>query len=154
MSFQMRWISMKANWDQWENALAAAVAVCFAVAVLCNLGLFFSVRKTPSFFGAVFSWAYVISWPLGALVLRDRGDLLRISLIARWAAVGAIALGIAASGGTGALSALCVLPYALFLSAYTGLGGRALVFYGLALAQAVTAALLVRRLGRRRDRRR
>lgn len=152
MSLRMRLISLKADGEQWENALAAAVAVCFAGAVLGNVRLFFSVRKTPSLFGAVFSWAYVISWPLGALLLRNRRDLLRISLIVRWAAVGAVLLGIAASGGTGAFSALCVMPYALFLSAYAGLDGGALVSYGLILAQALAAALLLRRLRRREAR--
>lgn len=154
MSLRTRLIAVKANWDKWENGLAIAVAVCFAGAVLCNVGLFFSVRKTPSFFGAVFSWAYVVSWPLGALLLRNRGDVLRLAVIVRWAAVAAMVLGIAASGGTGIFSALCVMPYALFVSAYTGLSQAAWLSYLLALAQAVTAALLVRRLRRRRDRRR
>lgn len=154
MSLQMRLISMKADGDLWENALAVAVAVCFAGAVLCNVGLFFSVRKTPSFFGAVFSWAYVLSWLLGALLLRNRKNLLRLAAIVRWTAVAAAVLGVTASGGTGAFSALCVLPYALFLSAYAGLDGGALVSYGLALAQAVTASLLLRRLRRKQTRRR
>lgn len=154
MSLRMRLISLKADGELWENALAVAVAVCFAAAVLGNVGLFFSVRKTPSLLGAVFSWAYVLSWLLGALLLRNRKNLLRLAVIVRWAAVAAVALGIAASGGTGALSALCVLPYALFLSAYAGLDGGALVSYGLALAQAVTASLLLRRLRRKQTRRR
>lgn len=154
MSLRTRLIAVKANWDKWENGLAIAVAVCFAGAVLCNVGLFFSVRKTPSLPGAVFSWAYVVSWPLGALLLRNRGDVLRLAVIVRWAAVAAMVLGIAASGGTGIFSALCVMPYALFISAYAGLSQAAWLSYLLPLAQAVTAALLVRRLRRRRDRRR
>lgn len=150
MSLRTRLIAIKANWDKWENGLAVAVAVCFAGAVLCNVGLFFSARKTPSLPGTAFSWAYTASWFLGALLLRNRGDLLRIAGIVRWTAVAAIFLGIAVSGGTGVLSALCVMPYALFVSAYAGLSQRAWVSYLLSLAQAVTAALLSRRLRRKR----
>lgn len=154
MSLRTRLIAVKANWDKWENGLAIAVAVCFAGAVLCNVGLFFSVQKTPSFFGTAFSWLYVVLWWPAALLLRNRGDVLRLAVIVRRAAVAAMVLGIAASGGTGIFSALCVMPYALFVSAYAGLSQAAWLSYLLALAQAVTAALLVRRLRRRRDRRR
>lgn len=153
MSLRMRLIAVKANWDKWENALAIAVAACFAGAVLCNVGLFFSVRKTPSLPGAAFSWAYVVLWPLGALLLRNRGDVLRLAVIVRWTAAAAAALGVAASGGTGVLSALCVMPYALFLSAYAGLSRAAGLSYLLILAQAAAAALLFRRLRRKRVRR-
>lgn len=153
MSLRMRLIAVKANWDKWENALAIAVAACFAGAVLCNVGLFFSVRKTPSLPGAAFSRAYVVLWPLGALLLRNRGDVLRLAVIVRWTAAAAAALGVAASGGTGVLSALGVMPYALFLSAYAGLSRAAWLSYLLILAQAAAAALLFRRLRRKRVRR-
>lgn len=152
MSLRTRLIAVRANRDKWEDRLTVAVAVCFAGAVLCNVGLFFSVRKTPSFLGAAFSWLYVASWSLGACLLRDRVRWVRAVCIIRWTTVGSILLGIAAgaSGGMGWFSALCVLPYALFTSAYSGLSLGAWASYLLPLVQAVTAALLLRRLGRRR----
>ena len=152
MSLRSRLISLKANRNKWENVLAAAVAACFAGAVLCNVGLFFSVRRTPSLLGAAFSRLYVVSWFLGAVFLRDRARWVRAVCAVRWTAAGAILLGIAAGagGGMGWFSALCVMPYALFTSAYSGLSLGAWATYLLPLVQAVTAALLLRRLGRRR----
>ena len=72
MSLRRKLLAMKADWEKWENRISIAVAVFFAGAVIANAGLFFSVRKTPSFFGAAFSWLYVTSWFLAAILLRDR----------------------------------------------------------------------------------
>lgn len=54
-----------------------------------------------------------------------------------------------AGGGLGLFSAVCVMPYAVFTSAYSGLSQGAWVSYFLPLAQAVTASLLARRLRRK-----
>ena len=62
MSLRRKLLAMKADWEKWENRISIAVAVFFAGAVIANAGLFFSVRKTPSFFGAAFSWLYAVSW--------------------------------------------------------------------------------------------
>lgn len=155
MSLRLKLLTIKADWEKWENRLMIAVAVFFAAAVIANVGLFFSVRKTPSFFGAAFSWLYLLSWFLAAILLRDRARWVRAVRIVRWTAVGAILLGIAAGagGGMGLLSAAGVMPYALFISAYSGLSQRAWVSYLLLLVQAVTALLLSRRLRRKRTER-
>lgn len=151
MSLRRKLLAIKADWEKWENRLMIAEGVFFAAAIVCNAGLFFSVRKTPSFFGAAFSWLYVVFWFPGAVLLRNRARWVRAVGIVRWTAVGAILLGIAASasGGMGWFSALCVMPYALFTSAYSGLFQPAWVSYLLPLAQAVTASLLSRRLRRK-----
>ncbi|MCI8813257.1 MAG: hypothetical protein HFG12_08485 [Oscillibacter sp.] len=156
MSLRRKLLAMKADWEKWENRISIAVAVFFAGAVIANAGLFFSVRKTPSFFGAAFSWLYAVSWFPAAMLLRDRAGWVRAAVILRWTAVAAILLGIAAGagGGLGLFSALCVMPYALFISAYSGLSQPAWVSYLLPLAQAVTASLLSRRLRRQAERER
>ena len=153
MSLRRRLLEFKANREKWEARLSIALAVCFAAAIAANVGLFFSVRKTPSPLGAACSWLYTVSWAPAALFLRDRARWVRAALIVRWAAVGAILLGIAAGagGGMGWFSALCVMPYALFTSAYAGLSRGAWVSYLLPLAQAAAASLLFRRLRRRQQ---
>ena len=151
MSLRQKLLQIKADWEKWEDRLSIAVAVFFAAAIAANVGLFFSVRKTPSFFGAAFSWLYALSWFPAAILLRNRAKWVRAVSIVRWTAVGAILLGIAAGagGGLGLLSAVCVMPYAVFTSAYSGLSQGAWVSYFLPLAQAVTASLLARRLRRK-----
>lgn len=154
MSLRHKLLAIKADWEKWEDGLIFAMAVFFAGAVAANVGLFFSVRKTPSLPGAAFSWLYAVSWFPGALLLRNRERWLRAVRIVRWAAVGAILLGMiaAAAGGLGLLSALCVMPYAVFTAPYSGLSQPAWVSYVLPLAQAVTASVLSRRLRRKRRR--
>lgn len=152
MSLRQKLLEIKANWEQWEDGLGIAIAVFFVGAVAANAGLFFSVRKTPFLLGTAFSWLYAPSWFLGAILLRNRDQWVRTICTVRWTAVGAILLGIAAgaSGGMGFFSALCVMPYALFVSPYSGLSQEAWVSYLLPLAQAVTASLLARRLRRQK----
>lgn len=151
MSLRQKLLHIKADWEKWEKRISIAVAVFFAGAVITNVGLFFSVRKTPSFFGAAFSWLYVVSWFPAAVLLRNRVRWVRAVRAVRWAAAGAILLGIAAGagGGLGLFSAVCVMPYAVFTSAYTGLSQGAWVSYFLPLAQAATASFLFRRLRRK-----
>lgn len=153
MSLRRRLLQVKADREKWENRLALAVAVFFAGAIVCNLRLFFSVCKTPSFFGAAFSWLYAASWLPAAVLLRRRAEWLRAAWAVRWAAVGCIILGIAASagGGMGVFSAVCVMPYAVFTSVYAGLAPAAWMNYGLPLAQAVVVTVLFRRLRRGRS---
>ena len=93
MSLRRKLLAMKADWEKWENRISIAVAVFFAGAVIANAGLFFSVRKTPSFFGAAFSWLYAVSWFPAAMLLRNRARWVRAAVILRWTAVAAILLG-------------------------------------------------------------
>lgn len=153
MSPWKRLAQIRADWDRWADRLSIAVAVFFAAAIVLNIGLFFSARKTPSLPGAAFSWLYLISWSLAAIVLRNRTRWVRAARAVRWAAVAAILLGLAAgaSGGMGFLSALCVMPYAVFTSVYSGLSLGAWVNYVLPLVQAATVSLLSRRLRRRKQ---
>ena len=150
MSFRRKLLQIKANWEIWEKRLSVASAVSLAAAAAANVGLFFSARGTPSLPGTVFSWLYLILWSLAAILLRNRAGWVRAACIVRWAAVASILLGIAASGGDGLFSALCVIPYAVCTSVYGGLSRAAWVAYLLPLAQAVAAALLFRRLRRRK----
>ena len=151
MSLRQKLLQIRADWDKWADRLSIAVAVFFAAAIVFNVGLFFSVRRTPSFFGAAVSWLYLISWSLAAILLRNQARWVRTARAVRWAAVAAILLGLAAGtgGGMGFLSAVCVMPYAVFTSAYSGLAPAAWVNYVLPLAQAAAASLLSRRLRRR-----
>ncbi len=152
MSLRQKLLAVKADWEKWEDGLMIAITAFFAASIAANVGLFFSVRKTPSVPGAAFSWLYVVSWFAGALLLRNRAAWVRAVRAVRWAAVGAILLGIAAGagGGMGLLSALCVMPYAVLVSPYSGLSQPAWVSYFLPLVQAAAASLLSRRLRRKR----
>lgn len=154
MSLRQKLLRVRADWEKWEDGLAIAGAVFFAASIACNIGLFFSVRKTPSLPGAAASWLYVVFWFLGALLLRNRVRWMRIVHIVRWTAVWAIVLGIAAgaAGELGLFSALCVMPYAVFTAPYSGLSQPAWVSYFLPLVQAVTVSLLSRRLRRKKGR--
>ena len=113
MSLRQKLLEIKSDWEKWGDRLSVATAVFFAGAIASNVGLFFSVRKTPSFLGAAFSWLYVTSWFPAAILLRDRERWIRAARIVRWTAVWSILLGIAAgaSGGMGLFSAVCVMPY-------------------------------------------
>ena len=155
MSLRQKLLEIKSDWEKWGDRLSVATAVFFAGAIASNVGLFFSVRKTPSFFGAAFSWLYVTSWFPAAILLRDRERWIRAARIVRWTAVWSILLGIAAgaSGGMGLFSAVCVMPYAVFTSLYSGLSQPAWVSYALPLAQAAAASLLFRRLRRKKGER-
>ena len=95
------------------------------------------------------------SWFPAAILLRDRERWIRAARIVRWTAVWSILLGIAAgaSGGMGLFSAVCVMPYAVFTSLYSGLSQPAWVSYALPLAQAAAASLLFRRLRRKKGER-
>jgi len=88
MSLRQKLLQIKADWEKWEDRLSIAVAVFFAAAIAANVGLFFSVRKTPSFFGAAFSWLYAVSWFPAAILLRNRAKRVRAVSIVRWTAVG------------------------------------------------------------------
>ena len=155
MSLRRKLLEIKSDWEKWGDRLSVATAVFFAGAIASNVGLFFSVRKTPSFLGAAFSWLYVTSWFPAAILLRDRERWIRAARIVRWTAVWSILLGIAAgaSGGMGLFSAVCVMPYAVFTSLYSGLSQPAWVSYALPRAQAAGASLLFRRLRRKKGER-
>ena len=53
MSLRQKLLEIKSDWEKWGDRLSVATAVFFAGAIASNVGLFFSVRKTPSFLGAL-----------------------------------------------------------------------------------------------------
>ncbi len=151
MSLRRKLLEIKANWEKWEDRLAIAAEGLFAAAVAANVGRFFSVRKDPSLLGAVCSWLYLITWVLAAILLRNRTKWIRTVLIVRWTGVAAVLLAFAASasGSVNSFSSVCVIPYAAFISAYSGLSQEAWLYYLLLFAQALAASGLSRRLRRR-----
>lgn len=152
MSLRTRLIEIKADWEIWEIRLARATGILLAAAVIANAGRFFSVRKDPTLLGACLSWLYMGAWFLGAALLRNRERWVRWTCGVRWAAVGSILLALAVSvrSEVSLASSFCTVPYALFVSAYYGLPPKAWLYYAVALVQAVIAALLARRMRKRK----
>lgn len=149
MSFQMRWLRFKANRDMWERRVSAAAAVLFAAAAAVNAGPLFCGGGVTAL-GAVCSRLYLAVWFSAAVFLRNRAGWVRAACIVRWTAAASVLLGAAASGGDGLFSALCVVPYAVFISVYGGLGRRAWVYFVLLSVQALVASGLSLRLRRKR----
>lgn len=151
MPFRTRWLQFKANRKLWEDRVFIAAVVLFAAAAAANAGpMFWNGGITIP--GAVCSWLYLAVWFSAAVFLRNRAGWVRTALIARWSAVAAVllALAVTASGSANMLASVCVLPYAVFIAVYGGLGRAGWVYYALLALQAMIAAGLFVRLRKKR----
>lgn len=151
MRFRMRWLQFKADRERWEDRVFIAAVVLFGAAAAVNVGpLFWNGGITV--LGAVCSWLYLAVWFSAAVFLRDRAGWVRTALAVRWSAAASVLLALAAtaSGGAGMLSSVCVVPYAVFIAVYGGLGRTAWVYYALLSLQALVALGLFVRLRKKR----